>query len=114
MAMFDDILRMTEEREAITHFVAYDKGYYAILDGGGRLDIVRVFNLQPPIENDDDYHAFMFVETFQGFYLLRQRVIAGKPKCWETWLRIEPEKPACFFNNVYSAWMEICSCRDLK
>lgn len=93
--------------EEVTHFVAENNGYYAILRRGERLDITRVFHLQPPIENLEDYRACMFAETAQGFYLFTQRIVENKPQPWEALLRLEAVEPRLFYGQAQELWRRI-------
>jgi len=88
----------------IVHFEAYEKGYYAILRRGDRLDIIHSLHLQPPVEDPGNYFAFMFVETLQGFFLLRQRVFENRPENWEVYLEITAAEPHRFFSDACAHW----------
>ena len=84
----------------ITHFEPYEHGYYAIPEQGERLDIIRVQNFQPPIENTDDYYGYMFVQTQFSFFIMRQRVFENRVHDWELYMELEPHEPAYFFKRV--------------
>jgi hypothetical protein len=93
--------------EEVIHFEAYREGYYAILRRGDRLDIQRIFHIQPPIVNENDYFAFMFAQTLFGFFLFRQRVVENKPQPWEVYMELIPESPHSFFVEAHSLWWRI-------
>ena len=84
----------------VTHFIPYDKGYYAILRNGARLDIVRIQAFQPPIENFEDYFSYLLIETLDSFFILRQRVLENRTLPWQTMLELRPVNPAGFFRSV--------------
>jgi len=96
----------------IVHFEAYPLGYYAILRRGDRIDIKRAFGFQPEIADPSDFHAFMFVETVQGFFVLRQHVVENRPRPWEVWLELVPENPAAFFAQAYAYWQKTRRSQD--
>lgn len=83
--------------DEIYHFEAYDKGYFALLNRGPRLDILRVFNFQPDIADFSDYVVFMFIEALQGFYVLRQPVLEGHVGPWRVCMEMRPKDPNGFF-----------------
>ena len=101
----EDIIIRDDE---ITLFEAGKNGYYAYLRNGDRIDIMHVFNFQPPIENFDDYYSFMFVESLQGFFVLRQHVIENNPRSWRVYLELKPREACRFFQD---AWRLVCSIR---
>lgn len=93
--------------EEITHFVADENGYYAIMRSGPRLDITAVFSMQPPIDDINDYYSFLFVETLFDFYVFRQRVYENRPREWEVMLRIRPVERTGFFALAQDYWNRI-------
>lgn len=100
MDFFDNLTDAVQLEEEIGHFQADSLGYYAYLRRGGRIDIQRVFNFQPPIENFEDYYSFMFVESLQGFFLFRQRMFENKPRPWHVCLELKPTEPHLFFTQA--------------
>ena len=109
MGFLDGIRDIRQFEWEAVHFEAYERGYYALLRRGDRLDIQRVFTIQPPIDDPDDYYAFMFAQTLQGFFVMRQRVIDGKTGNWEVFLEVIPEEPHRFFAAAQAHW---CRIRD--
>jgi hypothetical protein len=100
MGFFKNLTDATQLEEEIIHFQADGSGYYAYPRRGGRIDILHAFNFQPPIENFDDYYSFMFVESIQGFFLLRQRMLENRPQPWHICLELKPAEPQLFFNQA--------------
>ena len=97
----EDLLESyTTLRDEVKHFEAYDRGYYAILRRGPRLDILRVFNFQPEIEDFDDYPTYMFIQAVQGFFILRQDVRQGRVEPWFVHAELVPKDPASFFDRA--------------
>lgn len=100
----DDIVRLlrshTRLKEDVTHFITYEKGYYAILRGGRRLDIIRTHSFQPPIADFDDYFGYLFVQTHDGFFVLRQRILENRAGPWEAILELEPVETPDFFSRA--------------
>jgi hypothetical protein len=99
--------------DEVTHFEAYGSGYYALLRGGARLDIVRVESFQPPIDDPDDYFCCMFIQTQFSFFVLRQRIVENAVQPWELYLEIEPREPAHFFRQVCNRAAELLALAEL-
>ena len=91
----------------VTHFEPYALGYYALLHGGERLDIIRVETFQPPIDDFGDYFTCMFIETQFSFFILRQRIVENRAQPWTLFLEIEPHEPAHFFRRARHRCLEI-------
>jgi hypothetical protein len=96
-AMLESFSQLNDD---VTHFVVYDKGYYAILRSGRRLDIIRIQSFQPQISDFADYFTYLFVETPDSFLILRQRIIENISDPWEAFLELEPTDPTDFFRNA--------------
>lgn len=93
--------------EEVTHFVADENGYYAILRKGERLDFIKVFHMQPPIEDPTEYSAFMFAETIGGFYLFSQKMVKNKAGAWEARIKIEAKRPELMYSQAQELWRSI-------
>ena len=78
MDFFDNLEDIILRDDEIALFDAGKNGYYAYLLPGDRIDIQHAFSFQPPIENFDDYFSYMFVESLQGFFVFRQRVLENE------------------------------------
>ncbi len=107
MGFFDNLQEVISRDEEITIFEAGETGYYAYPRLGRRIDIQRAFNFQPPIDNFDDYYSFMFVESLQGFFLFRQRIVENKGETWRVFLEMTPREPRAFFNEAWVLWLSI-------
>ena len=66
----------------ITTFVVDQGAYYFVASDGRRGDIIRCETLQPGIENPDDYDFYMWVQAIQGYFILKQRFLEGRPQNW--------------------------------
>lgn len=102
MSIYDNIKNIIERDDEITLFDAGPDGYYAYLRSGARIDIKHAFNFQPAIDDFDDYFSFMFVESLQGFFLFRQRIVENKPRPWRVCFEIIPREQHCFFSEAWS------------
>ncbi len=105
MDFFENLQNAVLRDDEITIFEAGENGYYAYLRLGRRIDIQRAFNFQPPIDNFDDYYSFMFVESLQGFFLFRQRVVENKSEPWHVFLEMTPRDPCVFYNQAWVLWL---------
>lgn len=84
----------------VRHFVAYDRGYYAILRTGERFNITFIHTFQPAIADFDDYFTFLFIQTDVRFFILRQRILEGRAEGWESFVEVVPEERAGFFRRA--------------
>ncbi len=101
MDFIDNTIDVKWLDDEITLFDIDKNGYYAYLRSGDRLDIMHAFNFQPPIDNPLDFFSFMFVESLQGFFLLRQRILENRPLPWYTYMQFIPEKTTVFFQQAW-------------
>ncbi len=85
----DNIKTIRLHDEEVMIFTTGEDGYYAYLQGGRRLDILRVVSFQPPICDFGDYFSFMFLETPGGFFLLRQHVLENRALSWRVFVEFE-------------------------
>jgi hypothetical protein len=107
MSFLDNLENAIHRDDEITLFDTSDKGYYAYTRRGDRFDITHAFNFQPPILNFDDYYAYMFVESLQGFFIFRQRIFENAEEHWEVFLELFPREPAGFFADAWSFHLEL-------
>ncbi|MFC1474966.1 hypothetical protein ACFLQK_02865 [bacterium] len=107
MGFWNNLKDVKMLEEEVTHFEVYENGYYVLLRRGDRLDVTRAFNMQPPIENSDDYYSYLFAETQQGFFLMRLRVLGNVAQGWELYLEMTPEEPWRFYSDVYAHWQRV-------
>lgn len=83
--------------DEVLHFVTHETGYRAYTARGLRLDIIRSESIQPDIGDPGDYYTWLWTETFQGFYLMRQRVTASRAAGWEVVREFVPRDPYGFY-----------------
>ena len=107
MSFYDNLQDAVPRDEEITIFEADENGYYAYPRRGGRFDIVHAFNFQPPISNFDDYYSFMFVESLQGFFVFRQRIVENKEDQWRVYLELIPRERHCFFAEAWALHLKL-------
>jgi hypothetical protein len=94
-----DIVNERVIRDEIVHWVYDDLGYYAYAGSGLTLNIVRSISVQLPIENPDDYSTFLWLETLQGFFLARQRLLDSSPQGWWLIRELMPDESHAFFQR---------------
>jgi hypothetical protein len=107
MDFLDNLTDVFLVDEEVALFEASKLGYYAYLRRGGRLDIRQVFTCQPPIDDFNDYFSYMFVESLQGFFLLRHRMLENKPQPWTVFLALKPAEPLLLFRQAYEFSREL-------
>jgi hypothetical protein len=56
--------------------------YYFIATDGRRGDIIRCRTFQPEIQDPDDYFFYMWTESIQGHFVLKQRFVGGQGQEW--------------------------------
>jgi len=83
--------------DPVPHFVTNEHGYFAYADSGLSLTIVRAHSFQTPITDPENYPSYLWVESVNGFYLLRQEVLEGAPQPWVIVREVLPEEPHNFF-----------------
>jgi hypothetical protein len=69
-------------RDPVFRFVSTAQSYCAYCESGLRLDIVRCRNLLLEQTDPDDYWNFLWMQSLQGFFILRQRVQVGITEDW--------------------------------
>ncbi|MCA9780697.1 MAG: hypothetical protein KC800_28440 [Candidatus Eremiobacteraeota bacterium] len=82
-----------------------DQGaYYFVASDGRRGDIIRCQTHQPGISDPDDYFFYMWVQTLQGYFILKQRFLEGRPQNWSLIgeMTTDEKGPA-----VFDDWSEI-------
>ena len=84
----------------VTHFVVYEKGYYALLRTGRRLDITRIHAFQPGIDDFDDYFGYLFIESIDGFFIMRQRILENRAQMWVAVAELVPFETGDFFRHM--------------
>jgi len=100
----------------VKHFVTNEFSYYGVTDTGFLFDIIKSKNIQPPIEKEEDFYCYLWLECVRGFYLLRQRFIKDAPQEWYLEVEIIPREryPLYFvdmleyFKENEKIMMEIC------
>lgn len=77
-----DIINERLMQDEIVHWVWDTLGYYAFTSSGMSINIVRSTSVQPSIQRPDDYYTYLWLETLQGFFLARQRIVDSAPQGW--------------------------------
>ncbi|MBM3464682.1 MAG: hypothetical protein FJX76_21505 [Armatimonadetes bacterium] len=84
-------------KDTIVQFVTSEHGYFAYSAQGRSLTIVRAHSYQPEIVDEEEYHTWLWVESLDGFYVLRQQIVAHEPKEWTIVAEIIPAERYAFF-----------------
>lgn len=90
----------------IQTFVVDTGSYYFVAVGGLRGDIRRCRTFQPDIKDPDDYFFFMWVESVQGYFLLKQQFLEGRAQEWYLIAEIITEESGPAFFEELSEAME--------
>jgi hypothetical protein len=69
-------------RDQVYRFVSTAQSYTAYCESGLRLDIARCRNILVSQPDPDDYWNFLWIQSLQGFFVLRQRVRVGITEDW--------------------------------
>lgn len=102
MTAGEEPIRFVEElemEEEVVHWSFDENGYHAFTATGKPLNIVRSLSLQPPIASEDDYYTWLWLETLQGFYVARQRIVEAMPQGWWLVRQVVPASPHLFFQH---------------
>ncbi|HXE71090.1 MAG TPA: hypothetical protein VNO81_00390 [Candidatus Nitrosotenuis sp.] len=85
--------------EEVTRFLTDSERYVAFTASGMELRITRARAFQPPMEDPDDFPTFMWTETLEGYFLMRQHIVQNHAQGWRLIRRILPRGPrqASFF-----------------
>ena len=85
--------------------------YYFVASDGRRGDIIRCETLQPGIDDPDDYDFYMWVHATQGYFILKQRFLEGRPQNWQLIGEMTTEETGPF---VFDNWSELLKERFSK
>ena len=85
----------------VKQFVTNEFSYYGITHSGFLFDIIKSKNIQPSIDNIEDFHNYLWVECLKGYYLLSQRFIKEVPQEWYLEAEIiPPERYPLYFHDM--------------
>ena len=68
--------------DPVLRFISTSESYSAYCQSGLRLDIARCRNILLDQEDPDDYWNFLWMQSLQGFFVVRQRVRVGVTEEW--------------------------------
>lgn len=106
MSVYEQIAEERLIDDPVEHFVTNENGYFAYSQSGRALAIVHAHSIQPPIDNADDYQTFLWVETVDAFFLLRQRIVNAEPQAWSIVREIVPYQRHNFFYHFIDVLAE--------
>ena len=69
-------------KDPVFRFISTAHSYAAYCESGLRLDIARCRNMLLAQSEPDDYWNFLWIQSLQGFFVLRQRVRVGITEDW--------------------------------
>lgn len=88
-------------RGEVLEFVSTDASYVVHIKPNLRLDIARVSNFRVDTEHPGIHWAYMWLQTVQGFFVLRQLVIRNRPAAWELLYEVTPAE----FSSGFFPWL---------
>jgi hypothetical protein len=77
--------------------VATEGAYYFVMGDRRRADIVKCRALQPTIRDHSNYAAYLWVNAYQGYFLLRQRFIDNQVTEWRVIAEVNVSDPDYHF-----------------
>jgi hypothetical protein len=77
--------------EEVKSFVTENSAYYGVTRSGFLFNIMRTKTIQPHIEDENDYHTYMWVQCANAYYLLRERFVDGYGVGWYLEVEIIPD-----------------------
>ncbi len=81
-------------------FITAGSAYYFVTSDGRRMDVAKVRSIQPEIQDHDRYPSYLWVEAVQGYYVLRQWFMGGRPGGWRLIRELEQvEETFGFFDT---------------
>jgi hypothetical protein len=90
----------------ILTFVVDANLYYFVASDGRRGDIVRCRTLQPPVVDENDYFYYLWAETIQGYFVLRQQFLEGQAQDWLLRAEVEVEERGPWVFDEMSGWLQ--------
>lgn len=85
--------------EEIIDFYIEDGVYFAVSTSGRIFHIRKIVGIQPEIINEEEFFTYLWMETIEGFFLLRQQIKEGKVSKWTIEKEIIPFEYFNFFEN---------------
>lgn len=95
--MAPELVEQKSMREEIVHWVCDGLGYCAFTSSGRGINIVRSASVQPAIASEADYFTYLWIESLQGFFLARQRMIESSGQGWWLVQELTPQSSYQFF-----------------
>lgn len=92
--------------EEVVRFVTEPLNYSARTMTGMELRILKAQTFQPPVENPDNFPTFMWIETAEGFFLLRQHLVFNQGLPWRILRRILPAPGQPYFFHDFQDVLE--------
>ena len=89
-------------RGAVLDFVSTPSSYTIYVEPALRLDVARCQSLEAGPLPDGPYWSYLWVQAVQGFFVLRQPIIEGRPGPWEMLYQVEPDE----FSSLFFPWVE--------
>jgi hypothetical protein len=86
--------------EVVT-FVTSPGAYYFVLGDCRRADVVKCRSMQPTIHDHNNYSAYLWVQAFQGYFVLRQRFVDHVAQEWRVIRELEVSEPAFDFFETF-------------
>lgn len=97
--------------DEVFRFVTDNQNYSARTRAGMELRILKAWTYQPPVEDENNFATFMWVQTVEGFFLLRQHLVHSQALSWYLVRRVlpSPGQPHFFhdFQDLLPEYVEV-------
>lgn len=77
--------------DEVLRFITDATSYTARTRAGMELRILRAWSFQPPVEDENNFASFLWIQTLEGFFLLRQHLVGSQAMSWHILRRLIPE-----------------------
>lgn len=92
--------------EEILRFVTDQTSYSARTRSGMELRILKAQTFQPPVQDEDNFATFLWIETVEGFFLLRQHLVYSQALPWYLLRRLIPAPGQPHFFHEFQEELE--------
>lgn len=83
--------------DEVFRFVTDHMNYSARTRSGMELRILKAWTYQPPVQDETNFATFMWVETVEGFFLMRQHLVFNQALPWHILRRVIPSPGHPYF-----------------
>ncbi len=76
--------------DEVLRFLTDQASYSARTRSGMRLRILRARSFQPEVRDEENFATFLWLETTEGYFLMRQHLFHHRPLAWFVLRRVVP------------------------